>query len=109
MACTQGEKGRNMGQTNSKLNKEIQGDIIDKIKDINDIRRTADSIYKSDHFHLDSQQLPNTSNFKVEIQYREGTKQTVSVIEVKNTATITAEVHQALNNSLKDGYKWIVS
>ncbi|MGG2080626.1 hypothetical protein [Lysinibacillus pakistanensis] len=45
----------------------------------------------------------------MEIQYRTGKKQTVSVIEVKDTATITAEVHQALTNSLKDGYKWIVS
>lgn len=109
MTCTKGEQGRNMGQTNKELRKEIQDDIIEKINNINDIRRTADSIYTSANFHLDSKQLPNTKNFKVEIQYRTGKKQTVSVIEVKDTATSTAEVHQALTNSLKDGYKWIVS
>ena len=52
MTCTKGEKGRNMGATNNTLRKEIKSDIIDKINDINDIRRTADSIYTSDNFHL---------------------------------------------------------
>lgn len=108
MTCTKGEKGRNMGATNNTLRKEIKSDIIDKINDINDIRRTADSIYTSDNFHLDSKELTK-NNFKVEIQYRTGKKQTVSVIEVKDTATSTVEVKEALTNSLNDGYKWIVT
>ncbi|TKI69185.1 hypothetical protein FC756_09455 [Lysinibacillus mangiferihumi] len=108
MACTKGEKGRNMGETNNALRKEIKGDIIEKIKDINDIRRTADSIYTSDNFHLDSKEI-NNGSYKVEIQYKKGTKQTVSVIEVEKSATSTADVKQALTNSLNDGYKWIVS
>lgn len=108
MTCTKGEQGRNMGQTNKELRNEIRDNIIEKINNINDIRRTADSIYTSANFHLDSKELTK-GNFKVEIQYRTGKKQTVSVIEVKDTATSTAEVHQALTNSLNDGYKWIVS
>ncbi|MFT9847678.1 hypothetical protein [Aneurinibacillus sp. REN35] len=107
MPCTRGDKGRNMGQTNNKQKTEIQDEIIDEIANINDIRRTKNSIYTSTNFHLDAVELKDS--YKVEIQFKGGTKQTVSVIDVSDAATSTADVKTALTNSLNDGYKWLVT
>ncbi|BAU29796.1 hypothetical protein DFP93_106176 [Aneurinibacillus soli] len=107
MPYVQGPAGRNMGTTNTKQKSEIQDDIINEIIDISTIMRTKDSLYTSDKFHLDSRQIGQV--YKVEIQYKSGTKQTVSVIEVSNTAQNAQDVRTALTSSLGDGHKWIVT
>ncbi|WCK52773.1 hypothetical protein PP175_15215 [Aneurinibacillus sp. Ricciae_BoGa-3] len=85
----------------------IQNDIIADITDISTIMRTRNSIYTSDKFHLDAVGIGQ--NYKVEIQYKAGTKQTVAVIDVSNEATNAGDVRNALTNSLNDGHKWIVT
>ncbi|GMA60384.1 hypothetical protein NZD89_12325 [Alicyclobacillus fastidiosus] len=107
MPTVQGDHGTNMGNTNGTLRKEIRDDIISEIGNIADVMRTADSIYLSDNFHLDSKQIGQA--FKVEIQYRKNTKQTVSVALVDQGATNVGDLRTALTNSLNDGHIWIVT
>ncbi|PPA81219.1 hypothetical protein C4A76_23910 [Brevibacillus laterosporus] len=108
MSITKKDKGKNMGETNSKLRREIKDDIIDQIETIGEVRRKQDSILTSPNFHLDSKELEH-GLFKVEIQYKSGTKQTVSVVLVNPTAQNVNELRGALELSLKDGYIYEVA
>ncbi|MFT9847667.1 hypothetical protein [Aneurinibacillus sp. REN35] len=108
MPIAKGDKGRNMGSTNSSLRREITEDIINEITDIGNIQRARNSIYTSENFHLDAKGL-GKDRYQAEIQYRRGTKQTVAVIEVSDTATSAADARAALTKSLNDGYRWIVT
>ncbi len=107
MAANQGPAGRNMGNTNSTLRQEIQQQIISSIQQVGDVMRTQNSIYVSPNFHLDAVQLGQ--NYKVEIQYKKGTKQTVAVITLAQTAQNAADVRTGLSQSLSDGHIWNVT
>jgi hypothetical protein len=105
MAVKKGSAGRNMGNTNKDLRTEITTKIIGTLK-VSDISRTKDSIVKSANFHLDSKEIDG--NYKVEIQYQKGTKQTVAVVQVAPGAS-DADPRTGLTNSLKDGNVYLVS
>jgi hypothetical protein len=105
MPVKKGSAGRNMGATNKDLRTEITSDIIGGLK-VSDISRTKDSIVKSANFHLDSKEIDD--NFKVEIQYQKGTKQTVAVVQVTPGAS-DADLRTGLSNSLKDGCTYLVT
>lgn len=107
MPATQGPVKKNMGSTNSTLRDEIQQQIIDSIKQVGDVMRTQNSIYVSPNFHLDAVQLGQ--NYKVEIQYKKGTKLTVAVISLAQTAQNAADVRKGLSESLQDGHQWDVT
>lgn len=68
-----------MGNTNAGLVQEIQDDILYQMEYINDYLVTRNSIVLSDHFHLDARSIGN-GNHKVDIQYKAGLRQTVSVV-----------------------------
>ena len=108
MPHRKGAAGRGMGATNGTLRKEIKQDILDNLK-VADISRTSNDISKgrSANFHTDSVELSNGS-FKVEIQYRSGTKKTVAVAEVAPGSS-DASLRAGLFESLKDGFKYMVS
>ncbi|QDX95475.1 hypothetical protein EEL31_13310 [Brevibacillus laterosporus] len=105
--------GTNMGNTNKDIRKEIKNDIIDKIKTIDEVKRTQDSILISPNFHLDSKYLEKQHQYKVEIQHRHpqsgGKKPTVSVVLVDNTADKVDQLKEALNKSLNDGHIYEVT
>jgi hypothetical protein len=107
MPATQGPVGKNMGNTNKELRDEIQQDIINSIQQVGEVMRTQNSIFLSDNFHLDAVQIGQ--NYKVEIQYKKGTKQTVSVITLARTAQNVADIRTGLSQSLKDGHIWNVT
>jgi hypothetical protein len=97
--------GRNMGATNKDLRTEITSNLITGLK-VTDISRTKDSVLKSPNFHLDSKEI--NGNFKVEIQFQKGKKQTVAVVQVAPGAN-DADLRTGLSNSLKDGCTYLVS
>ena len=105
MAFKKGSAGRNMGDTNKDLRKEIVDDIISGLK-VSDISRTKDSIKKSANFHLDSKEIDDV--FKVEIQYQKGKKQTVAVVQVSAGAS-DSDLQSGLKESLKDGNTYLVT
>jgi hypothetical protein len=106
MPVKKGTKGRNMGATNKLLRTEIENDIVNKVK-VADISRTANSIKTSQNFHLDAVKLSDGA-FKVEIQYKKGTKQTVAVAQVQPGSS-DANMRSGLLESLKDGFTYLVS
>jgi hypothetical protein len=109
MPANQGpEPKAGFGNTNSSLRKEIANDLLSQLTDISGLMRTADSIVISDHFHLDSRELQDGS-FKVDVQYRKGTKATVAQIQLAPTATSLADAQEGINNSAADGHIWIVT
>lgn len=97
--------GRNMGDTNKELRREITNNIIDGLT-VNEISRTKDSIRKSDHFHLDSREID--SLFKVEIQYQRMSKKTVAVVQVHPAASDEA-LRAGLTQSLMSGNTYLVT
>ena len=108
MPVQQGQiPGHAFGNTNGALRKEIKNDLLGEISDINDLKRTADSIAISDNFHLDSRDL--NGNFKVDVQYRRGTKETVAQIMLAPNATSLADAKTGINNSAGDGHIWNVT
>lgn len=108
MPVARGERGRNMGETNARLNLEIEENILDEMEDINDFLTTRNSIILSDHFHLDARDLRD-GNHKVDIQYRTGARQTVSVVVLNDNAENIDDLKTGLRNSLGDGYIYIVT
>ncbi|MDF2986044.1 MAG: hypothetical protein K0R50_1554 [Eubacterium sp.] len=108
MPVARGEQGRNMGATNSRLRREIEEDILDEMVDINDYLVTRDSILLSENFHLDARDIGN-DNHKVDIQYRTGSRQTVSVVVLSNNAENIGDLKTGLRNSLSDGYIYNVT
>jgi hypothetical protein len=108
MPAVQGQApGSAFDNTNSSLRKEVKDDIADALTSIDDVKRTADSIVVSDNFHLDSKLVNN--QWKVEIQYRKGTKGTVAVVLVDPNATSIADLKQAIKGSVSDGNIWLVT
>jgi len=99
--------GSSFTNTNSTLRKEIKNDIAGALTSISDVQREADSIVKSDNFHLDSRSV--NSQWKVEIQYRAGTKGTVALVLVDPNATSLADLQTAINGSASDGHIWNVT
>jgi hypothetical protein len=105
MPVKKGAAGRNMGPTNGTLRKEIADSIISGLK-VTDVSRTKDSIVKSANFHLDSKLL--NGQYKVEIQYLKGSKQTVAVVQMAAGASDN-DLRTGLTNSLKDQCTWLIT
>ncbi|OPX45166.1 hypothetical protein CLHUN_10530 [Ruminiclostridium hungatei] len=107
MPVVRGEKGRDMGTTNSRLNREIENDILGEMVNINDYMVRQNSILLSDTFHLDA--MPSgDSVYKVDIQYRTGLGKTVAVVLLNTDAENIEDLKEGLRKSLKDGYIYIV-
>lgn len=113
MAAVQGpQPGKAFDNTNGTLRKEIKTDLLDKLTAIADIKRTHDSIAISDNFHLDARQMSTgqyNGQYKVDVQYRKGTKGTVAQIMLSPNATSLADAKTGLNSSASDGRIWIVT
>ena len=97
-----------MGSTTTRQKTEIQENIIEQIDDPTKLMRTKNDLFSSDNFHLDAKEIKG--KYKVEIQFKKGTKQTVSVIMLDDDSTIgAADVQTGLSNSLADQHIWLVT
>lgn len=99
--------GTNYGNTNKKQKTEIEDDIIDKLTHYSDVMRTANSIKTSTNFHLDSRKL--NSDYKVEIQWKTGGKQTVALALLNENCTSLADIQAGLIGSLASSTNWQVT
>jgi|GEM_PF-6694528 len=107
MPVVRGEKGRDMGTTNSRLDREIENDILGEMVDINDYMVRQNSILLSDTFHLDARPV-GEGVYKVDIQYRTGTRKTVAVVLLNADAENIEDLKEGLRRSLNDGYIYLV-
>lgn len=104
--------GKQFTNTNSTLRKEIKNNLLDKVTNIADLKRTHDSIATSDNFHLDARQMSSgdfNGRYKVDVQFKKGTKGTVAEIMLSPNAANLADAKTGLNNSASDGHIWIVT
>lgn len=107
MPVIRGERGRDMGTTSSELDDEIESDILGEMDDINDYMVNQNSIILSANFHLDARPI-NADVYKVDIQFRTGTRKTVAVVLLGADADNVDELKEGLRKSLKDGYIYLV-
>jgi hypothetical protein len=113
MASQQGPNpGKAFDNTNGTLRKEIKNGLLDQVTAIADLKRNHDSIATSDNFHLDAKQMTSgqfNGQYKVDVQYRKGTKGTVAQIMLSPNATSLTDAKSGINSSASDGHIWIVS
>ena len=107
MAANNLNTGSNYGSTNKKQKTEIEDDIIDKLTHYSDVMRTANSIKTSANFHLDSRKL--NGDYKVEIQWRSGGKETVALALVDENCTSLVDIKAGLTGSLVSSTNWQVT
>lgn len=99
--------GSNYGITNKNQKSEIESEITDKLTHYSDIMRDSNSIKTSTNFHLDAKKIE--SNFKVEIQFKKGKKQTVALALVDENCESLADIQSGLLGSLKTSTNWQVT
>ena len=109
MPATQGNKPSSAFDTLNNSQKRDLSALAERIVDISTVMRTANSIYTSDNFHLDARPLDNNTQYKVEIQFRSGSRRTVALVLVSATATNAADLRTAITSSASDGYIWNVT
>ena len=107
MPATNSNTGTNYGNTNKKQKAEIEDDIIDKLTHFSDVMRTSNSIKTSANFHLDSRKIDG--DYKVEIQWRSGGKQTVALALVDENCTSLIDIQTGLKGSLASSTNWQVT
>ena len=109
MAVTQGNKPKQgFSNTNKGLRKEIKEVLLPKIDVIDSLKRDADSIFTSNNFHLDSKDIGG-GTYKVDVQYKGGTKGTVAQVMLDANATDLEDVITGINGSAKYGYIYNVT
>jgi hypothetical protein len=113
MAVDQGPSpSQAFGATNASLRKEIANDLLTQLTYVGDLMRTQDSIAISDNFHLDSRMMTSGNYkgyYKVDVQYRRGTKKTVGEIMLSPDAVDLDDATYGLTQSVSTGYIYIVT
>ena len=95
---------------NSRKRNEIKDDLLDRLRDVATLMRTANNLLTSTSFHVDSRKLtsgPYKGYFKVDIQLRTGP--TVAEIMLSPEATSVRDAKQGFESCLDDGYIYVVT